>query len=121
MFSSHHDCIDPAYPWQFRVIRASLATTTGSIVRAILAKQTRSYPEFGRTADITKDGWFISTLKRAGIIIKPCCYIGTVEDVRDNLRRLADHCHLTDAEREALFEQLRKWIRRDYRATSEVA
>ena len=45
-------------------------------------------------------------------------HIGSIIAVRDSMRRLADHCKLTDPQREDLFAELRRWVKRDYRATS---
>lgn len=49
-----------------------------------------------------------------GITFSP----GTVTEVRDELRRLADHLKLIDADRTAMFEEFRKWIESDARASS---
>ena len=84
---------------------------------AMLAKQRKIGPAFGHTCEILLDGKVITPVRRYGVWGKPEV-IGTVESVRDNLRELADHCKLSDADREALFTELRKWIGRDYRATS---
>ena len=49
----------------------------------------------------------------------PIVRIGKVEDVRDALRRLADYCKLSDAERVATMDALKNWIKHDARATAE--
>ena len=41
---------------------------------------------------------------------------GTVIEVRDEMRRLADFCKLSDADRIAFFAEFGKWIERDERA-----
>ena len=113
------DIFDSGRSWQWRILRASFATTTGCIVRAILGKEPKSGIAFGATCDITVDGYVESQIRMDGFWRAPV-RIGTVEDVRDNLRRLSDHCKLSDAERENLFSELRKWIRKDGRARSEI-
>ncbi len=122
-FSSVADVFDEARTWHWRVIRASLGTTTGSIVQAMLAKQPKVGPALGETCDITIDGYVETMVKeRRGKIFVPSerKRIGSVIDVRDNLRRLCDHCKLSDADRLAFFESFQKWIRKDYRAKSEI-
>jgi len=118
-FSSVQDVFDASRSWQWRVTRASLATTTGLIVMAMLAKQPKNGPALGKTCEILLDGRVVTPVRRYGVWGAPET-IGTVESVRDSLRRLSDHCKLSDADREALFEELRKWCFRDYRAKSEA-
>lgn len=141
-FSVDSRIYDESYSWQWRVIRASFGTTTGVIARAILAKSTKLGIAFGQYCDIVMHGddahvvapvrhmgiWSIDPRARVPAIelVSPfptrqeqsLVAIGTLEAVRDNLRRLADHCKLNDKDREALFEELRKWVRRDHRAVS---
>lgn len=117
-FSKSHDIYDEGKPWQWRVLRASLGTTAGLIVMAMLAKQPKNGPALGENCDILPDGKIITPVRRYGVWGKPEV-LGTVISVRDNMRELADHCKLSDADRQAMFEELRKWIRKDYRAKSE--
>lgn len=86
---------------------------------AMLAKQPKHGPALGTTCEILTDGRVIAAVRRYGLWGKPET-IGTVESVRDSLRRLADHCKLSDADREALFGELHLWIKRDHRAKSEA-
>lgn len=116
-FSTSTDIYDVARGWKWRVLRASHSTTTGLIVQAILAKQTAMGQAFGKHCDISLDGMVMCMHRQLGAWHGPIA-IGSIQSVRDNLRRLADHCKLGDADREALFEELRKWIRKDFRATS---
>ena len=120
-FYSSSAVFDQEHHWSYRVILASMAgdaqaLTTGVIVRAVLAKQTKGGPAWGSTADIDLDGIMRSTLRMDKGIWKENMPIGSVVAVRDSFRFLADHCRLTDAERLAFFEELRKWVRKDYRA-----
>lgn len=85
---------------------------------AMLAKNPKSGPAFGKNCDILLDGKVTSSVRRNGVWGSHEV-IGTTISVRDNLRRLADHCKLNDADRNALFAELQKWIRRDFRARSE--
>lgn len=118
-FSSANDVFDHARPWQFRVVRASIGTTTGLMVMAMLAKEPKAGPALGMTCEILLDSKVVTPVRRHGVWGRPEV-IGTVETVRDNLRRLADHCKLPDDERNALFGELHKWIYKDWRAKSEI-
>lgn len=114
------DIYDEHRPWKWRVLRASMGTTVGAVITAMLGVNPKNGPAFGLTCDIRLDGKVITPVRRGGVWGKPEV-IGTVESVRDNIRVLADHCKLGDRDREALFEELRKWVRRDFRAKSESA
>lgn len=94
-----------------------MGTTTGTIITAMFACNPKNGPALGLTCDITLEGKIITPVRRNGVWSRPEV-IGTVESVRDNIRVLADHCKLGDRDREALFEELRKWVRRDFRAKS---
>ena len=117
-FSTHQDIYDEARTWQWRALRASLGTTTGMIVTAILGKLPKSGPAFGPTFEIMTDEKITGIVRREGHWGRPEV-IGTVITVRDNLRRLADHCKFSDADRTALFTEFQKCIKRDLRARSE--
>lgn len=86
---------------------------------AILAKTPKLGPAYGKTCDILANGIVITTHRINGkwTDLRP---IGSVISMRNAMRRLADHCKLPDNEREALFDELRKWIRKDYRAVSTI-
>lgn len=118
-FADVADVFDEARGWKWRAIRASMGTTTGMIVMAMLAKQPKNGPAFGQTCDILTDGRVVTPVRRYGVWGKPET-VGSTESVRDNLRRLCDHCRFSDADRLALFSELQKWIRRDMRARSEI-
>ena len=118
-FSDSKEIFDESHSWQWRVIRASLGTTTGLIVMAMLGQQPKKGIAFGETCNIRLDGLIETKMRKNGTWYPPTV-VGTVEAVRDNVRRLCDHCRLSDGEREAVFVELRKWIGRDHRATSGV-
>lgn len=124
-FSSDSMCFDPAYDWRVRIVRASLGTTTGLIAMAMLAKRPAVGPAFGPTCEIDTEGR-VYTMVRALRMDRTSRFvgwsmemIGTIISVRDNMRRLADHCKLSDSDRLAMFEELRKWVKKDARAVSE--
>jgi len=118
-FHESADVFDQGRSWQWRTIYASMGTTPGAIVMAMLAKVPKNGPAYGQTCDILTNGIVITPHRIAGKWTEQRP-IGSIIAVRDSIRRLADHCKLTDREREALFEELRKWIRKDYRAVSTI-
>lgn len=119
-FHASADVYDQERSWQWRVILASMGTTPGAIVMAILAKVPKLGPAYGQTCDILTNGIVITPHRIAGQWTEQRP-IGTLIAVRDSVRELADHCKLSDREREALFDELRKWIRKDYRAMSTLS
>jgi len=127
--STHADVFDQHRSWQWRAVRASIGTTVGLIVMAMLAKRPRIGPAFGDGCDILIDldcnhgdrcfCKIVSPVRRNGVWGK-AEVVGTVISVRDNLRMLADHLKLSDADRIAMFAEFHKWIHKDYRARSEI-
>lgn len=105
--------------WQKRAIRATDGNKTliGCFVLAILGFQHGiKPPRFGKTATIDKDGILYSNMQdKDGKVFQNHC-LGPIGDVRDNFRGLADHLKLSDAERNAMFDELKKWISHDVRA-----
>jgi hypothetical protein len=104
---------DPAYGWKWRAIRASICTTTGSIVQAMLARQPTRGTILRQNADIMPDGIVKTEVRIRGSWIT--IHLGSIKDICDNMNRLADHIKLDDADRTAMFVELRAWIRRDLR------
>lgn len=119
-FRDDADAFDQARHWTWRVLYASMGTTTGAIVMAMLAKVPKYGRAYGQTCDILTNDIVITPHRINGLWTEQRP-IGTITAVRDNMRRLADHCKLDDEEREALFDELRKWVRKDYRAVSTLS
>ena len=96
-----------------------MGTTIGLVVMSMLAKMPKNGPAFGETCDILTDAKMVTPVRRYGVWGAPEA-IGTVKSVNDEMRRLCDHCKFSDADREALFVDFRKWVKRDLRARSEA-
>lgn len=47
-------------------------------------------------------------------------FVGAIGDLTRNFRGLADHLHLNDTDRLALFNVLRQWIIKDWRSNSNL-
>lgn len=115
--------------WQYRLIDATQGNRSmmGCLVQAVIGRAASNPPTMGMTGLISVDGFvftnFLDSKRRLHAaapeaVFPPLC-IGTIIGVRDELRYLADHCQLTDAEREAFFEEFRKWISHDFRAITD--
>jgi hypothetical protein len=78
------------------------------------------WPRFGNACRIRADG--IVTAKWQGSPTQQAyeVSVGTVEQIRDALRRMADQLKLDDQDRVALFNAFSAWIEKDVRATSEI-
>jgi hypothetical protein len=113
------DVYDEKHSWQFRVLLASFPQDPeGAIVRAVLGRNMKRGLRYGLTAVIDRDGIVRASVQGHDGETYARMPIGSIISLRDSFRRLADHCRLPDHEREALFEELRKWIITDERAQS---
>lgn len=118
-FHSSADVFDQAHHWTYRVALASFTVDpTGALVRAVIGKNMKHGMAYVSYATIDKAGIMRASVRAIDGSVHAAMPIGTVQAVRDEFRRLADHCRLSDSEREALFEELRKWVTRDERAES---
>lgn len=110
--------------WQYRAVEATRGNQSrlGLIVLLIIGRTPRNPPFLMMRPGlvITADGDVLSDwVGRPGAPVLATC-LGTVEEVRDNLRRLADFLKLSDADRVAMFDALQKCIYKDFRARSEA-
>jgi hypothetical protein len=104
--------------WQYRAIEVTRGpgTKTGAILLAVLGKQRATVPQFRGSARITSDGYMLCNFMSRSGQIHMSAFVGSVEEVVANFRRLADHLKLTDAERTEMFTKLREWVGTDYRS-----
>jgi hypothetical protein len=108
--------------WQFRAEEATQGNESklGAILLGVLKRSPHKPPAYGSKAAIgTDDKVFADYLDRAGIYHK-AAYVCDVGELVVNFRGLADHLKLNDKDRKEMFDALRKWIVKDYRAVSDV-
>ena len=109
--------------WRWRAVMLTRGnqTKTGTILIRILGKMTKNPPRFdiNSTAHITAGGMWIADMQLRPDRPFLATAVGTVEDVTNAFRRLADALKLDDKDREEMFRLLRNWIGTDYRATSD--
>lgn len=120
-YHTSEDVFDRVHSWQYRTLLAAFpADPMGLIVRAVLGRNSRVGAALGLEAEIGKDGIVRTKLRGPlGNKLSDAHPLGSIQSLRDEFRRLADHCKLNDDERVALFEELKKWCGRDLRATSK--
>ena len=102
-----------------RAIAATRANQSqlGAIMLAILGRRPRRPPMFpGGGATITSDSYVTADFIDKDGVGHRGAFVCDIADLVRNFRELADHLKLTDEERTEMFSELRKWIRRDYRA-----
>lgn len=108
--------------WQFRCIEATRGNQTrlGTMLLAILGRNAKHPPKFGPGCVISLDGYvFANFVDRQGIVHAAQC-VCSVGQMNDGFRLLADSLKLDDADRIALFDEVRKWVYKDERATSTL-
>lgn len=111
---------DPERHWTWRCVLASYPTRSmGPIVRAVLGKQMARGPKLSLQATVASDGMVYAGLKHDEQVLSYAHPLGQVKSLRDEFRRLADHCRLNDADRLELFDQLRKWLGKDLRSEED--
>lgn len=126
--ASHH-----LLKWKRDIILASSPAQTGNaddlplnlIVLAMLRLH-KHLPRLEPGANIDKQGIvtsFMVTEKDKSILYGTVALryavLGKVQDINDALRRLADHCKLSDTDRKAMFKAFADWISHDARANDK--
>lgn len=108
--------------WQARAIEATRGNQSrlGAIVMAVLGQTPKEPPAFGLGAVITSDGYIMCDFLTRDGELHTAAFVGAVADLVDNCRGLADHLKLADDERLAFFQSVRAWVKRDYRAVSQL-
>lgn len=112
--------------WQYRAIEATRGQQSrlGTLLLAVLGKTVDSGlkhpPSFGPSGVITPDSFVLSNFIDRNGTAHVGVVVGSLEDVIDNFRNLADVLKLDDAERVELFAELRMWISADNRPKNLV-
>jgi hypothetical protein len=115
------DVLDPERSWPERVFLASAAADPmGPIVRAVLGANPKNGAALGIEATIRKDGIVVAPLRdHSGVKLTDEHPLGDIMEMRDEFRRLADHCKLSDEDRLALFDMFKKWCGKDLRVVAQ--
>ena len=129
-YSTDSDIYDESHTWQYRVMKAAFpADPMGMVVKAVLGLNRAWGHAYGLSATIDANGVVRTSYREPH---KPTEFnpnrfythkrwpIGSITDLRDEFRRLADHCKLNDKDRNALFLELKKWCGKDERAINNL-
>jgi hypothetical protein len=107
--------------WQFKAVEATHGNQTlvGCIVLAVIGKAASNPPWIGPTAIISRDGDVFANMTSKRDVEPGPTYIAPIGALVDTWRKLADSLDISDADREAMFLELRKWISHDFRAITD--
>lgn len=131
----------PRDSWQRRAVAATIVNGKQSALGGIILAMVDSdygidvrskIPPFISAAHIMKDGRVYVDCVHSKPIIEANIMrnvwmgdldvaLGTIEQIRDMMRRLADELRLSDEERAQMFLRLKQWVRYDARAVSPEA
>lgn len=110
--------------WQARALRKTADPSPGVlhyVLRAILGRQLPKPPGFGPSCVISPEGRVLTNAVNADGSFEVGFDLGQVSVLADQFRALADVLKLNDAERRALFNEFRTWVKVDYRAILDPA
>lgn len=119
MTTEEQDRIEAArQSWVYRAIEATRGNQTqlGCILLSVIGKPCKSPPWFGPTCVITEDGIVIANFVDRHNTMHEARMVCDVADLVMNFRGLMEHIHASDAEIKDCFDQVRKWVAKDYRA-----
>lgn len=101
--------------WQDRLLAATQGTQTGAIVKCVLGRNLpNGRRQYQGSAIITSDGFLMCNFVDAEGEGHGGAFVGSVEDLKRNIVKVADHLELSDADREAWYRACRAWISTDY-------
>ena len=103
--------------WRYRAVEATCGhlTPLGCILLAVLGQGRDKLPCLGLTCTISKRGDVLSDLFTIQGRYYPQARVCSVEDLIGGFRGLSDALAFPDADREALFLELRRWVALDHR------
>lgn len=91
------------------------ASQLGAIVLATFGMYPATLPAFGMSATITSDGYVLCDIRTRNGEYKSGAFVSSLQEIVDKFRRLADWLKLSDADRAALMDGLKRWCATDAR------
>lgn len=116
------------HSWQYRAVERTKANSTplGMILLGVLGKASKYAPRVSNAAAIMPSGAIVvNFLDREGHyhaatnLDEIAGGLGTVGELTDAFRRLADDLKLEDHERIDMFKEVRQWLAIDYRVMKD--
>lgn len=105
--------------WWSRVLLATEHDHLGLILRAVMCMPTESPPWFGPSAIIDDKGVVLSNYVGTDNKMRFATVVCHVDDLVNNLRELCNQLALSDVQANALFAQVKAWIKSDARPETE--
>jgi len=104
--------------WRYRAIleARSNQTPVGAVLLAIIGRHATTGPRIGPQAVIRVDGEVLTGFAPDPFTNADIINLGSITDLVDKFRTLADRIKATDAERTDMFTRLRQWVVTDHRA-----
>lgn len=107
--------------WQYRCVAATQGNSSllGCILLSVIGRNARHPPWIESGVTIDADGvCYVNFVDKTytEYVNAPIC---VVEDLINNFKGLADTLKLSDADRVALFDELRKWVVKDMRIVTD--
>lgn len=103
--------------WKYRAVAATHGNQSqlGAILLACIKQNAKNPPRFLGKAIITSDSYVMCNFEARDGRLHVGAFVGSVRDLVDNFRGLADHLNLTTDERGEMFLAVRNWVMSDFR------
>lgn len=107
--------------WKWRAIRATHGNQSrlGCILIAVIGRMPLNPPRIRGNAVILEDGTVLADVELRNGKGFLATNLGSIEELVGNFRGLADHLKLSDKDRVEMFNELRMWCAKDFRAIKE--
>ncbi len=108
--------------WQYRAISylRGNQTLTGMILLSALGRVPSNPPWVGMHAIIDEDGEVWTDFVGRDRKLVEAFHVCPSHILAEAFKRVADACKMTDAELDAMFGEVRKWISKDMRAINNI-
>lgn len=119
MSAEDQDRIEAArQSWQYRAIEATKGNQTklGCILLSVIGKPCKSPPWFGPTCVVTEEGLVIANYVDRLNTMHEARIVCELAELVSNFRGLAEHINASDTDIVEMFDLLRKWVAKDFRA-----
>jgi hypothetical protein len=96
--------------WQRNALLATNGSHLGAILRCALGVERNVIPRFNGRASLTSDGYLLCDFTDRNGFDRMGAFVGSLQQLRDNISGLAEHLRLTDSEAQALRAIFAQWI-----------